>query len=134
MAYLRQAIAIIGGRWAGASPLALLYLARFANALVAVALLTWAVRLMPIRREAVMMVGLLPMAVFEYASAAPDAGLIGTAFLYTALALRAQLKSDWTAGEVVVAGVSGLVFCSQKPVYAPLLLLALPAALTGSRV
>src|ERR1700730_5260538 len=35
MAYLPQAIAIIGGRWAGAGPLALPYLARLANALVA---------------------------------------------------------------------------------------------------
>src|SRR4051794_3397381 len=37
--YLPQAIAIMVGRWAGAGPLALLYLARLANALVAVALL-----------------------------------------------------------------------------------------------
>jgi uncharacterized membrane protein len=91
------------------------------------------VRLMPIGREALMVVGLLPMAVFEYASAAPDASVIGTAFLFTAVALRAQLRGDWTAGEVAVAAVSGLVFCSQKPVYAPLLVLGLPAALTAGR-
>jgi uncharacterized membrane protein len=131
MAYLPQAIAIIGGRWAGAGSLALLYLARLANALVAVALLTWAVRLMPIGREAVMVAGLLPMAVFEYASASPDAGVIGTAFLFTAIALRGQLRGAWTVGDVAVAAVSGLVFCSQKPVYAPLLVLGLPAALTS---
>jgi uncharacterized membrane protein len=130
IAYLPQVIAIIGGRWAGAGPLALLYLARLANALVAVALLTWAVRLMPIAREALMVVGLLPMAVFEYASVSPDAGVIGTAFLFTAVALRMQLHGTWTVGDVAVAAVSGLVFCSQKPVYAPLLVLGLPAALT----
>ena len=79
MAYLPQTVAIMGGRSAGAGPLALLYLARLANALVAVALLTSAVRLMPIGREAVMVAGLLPMAVFEYASAAPDAWVIGAA-------------------------------------------------------
>jgi uncharacterized membrane protein len=134
MAYLPQAIAIIGGRWLGVGPLALLYLARLANALVAVALLTWAVRLMPIGREAVMVAGLLPMPVFEYASVAPDAGVIGTAFLFTAVALRAQLRGCWTGGEVAIAAVSGLVFCSQKLVYAPLLVLGLPTALTGSRV
>jgi len=133
MAYLPQAIAITAGRWVGAGPLALLYLARLANALVAVALLTWAVRLMPIGREAVMVAGLLPMAVFEYASVSADAGVIGTAFLFTAVALRAQLRGSWTAGEVAVAAVSGLVFCSQKPVYAPLLVLGLPAVLTGGR-
>jgi uncharacterized membrane protein len=130
-AYLPQVIAIISGRWAGAGPLALLYLARLANALVAVALLTWAVRLMPIAREAVMVAGLLPMAVYEYASASPDAGVIGTAFLFTAVALRMQLRGAWTVRDVAVGAVSGLVFCSQKPVYAPLLVLGLPTVLTG---
>jgi uncharacterized membrane protein len=134
MAYLPQVIAIVGGRWAGAGPLALLYLARLANALVAVALLTWAVRLMPIGREAVMVAGLLPMALYEYASAAPDAGVISTAFLFTAVALRMQLQGAWTVREVAVAAVTGLVFCSQKPVYAPLLVLGFPAALTDRPV
>src|SRR5271166_2004801 len=129
--YLPQAIAIIGGRWAGAGPLALLYLARLANALVALALLTWAVRLMPIAPEAMMVAGLLPMALFEYASAAPDATVIGTIFLFTAISLRGQLRGAWTVVEVAVAAVSGLIFCSQKPVYAPLLVLGLPAALTS---
>ena len=133
MGYVPQAIAIVGGRWAGAGPLMLLYLARLANALVALVLVSSAVWLMPIAPEAVMVAGLLPMAVFEYASAAPDAGVIGTAFLFTSVALRAQLRGGWTAGEVAVAAVSGLVFCSQKPVYAPLLVLGLPAALTGGR-
>jgi uncharacterized membrane protein len=133
MGYVPQAIAIVGGRWAGAGPLMLLYLARLANALVALALVSLAVWLMPIAPEAVMVAGLLPMAVFEYASAAPDAGVIGTAFLFTSVALRAQLRGGWAAGEVAVAAVSGLVFCSQKPVYAPLLVLGLPAALTGGR-
>lgn len=133
MGYLPQALAITAGRWAGAGPLALLYLARLANALVAIALLSWAVRVMPIGREATMVVGLFPMAVFEYASVAPDAGVIGTAFLFTAVALRAQLRDKWTVGGTAVAAVSGLVFCSQRPMYAPLLVLGLPAALTGNR-
>jgi uncharacterized membrane protein len=130
LGYLPQAVAMIAGRWAGAGPLALLYLARFANALVAVGLLTCAVRLMPIASEVVIAAGLLPMAVFEYASAAPDALVIATAFLFTAVALRSQLVGSWTAGEVVIAAASGLILCSQKPVYAPLLFLAFPALLT----
>jgi uncharacterized membrane protein len=129
IAYLPQAIAIVGGRWAGAGPLAVLYLARLANALVAVALLTWAVHLMPVGREPLMVAGLLPMAVFEYASASPDAGVIGTAFLFTAVALRMQIRGAWTVGHVAVAALSGLVFCSQKPAYAPLLVLGFPTAL-----
>ena len=132
--YLPQIIAIAVARWAGAGPLALLYLARLANALVALGLLTWAVRIMPVGREALVVAGLLPMAVFEYASVSPDAAVIGTAFVFTAVALCGQLRGRWTPGEVAVATVSGLVFCSLKPIYAPLLVLALPAALTRGQM
>jgi uncharacterized membrane protein len=132
--YLPQTVAIAVARWAGAGPLALLYVARLANVLVVLTLLTWAVRIMPIGREALVVAGLLPMAAFEYASVSPDAAIIGTAFLFTAVALRGQLRGRWTACEVAVAAVSGLVFCSLKPVYAPLLVLALPATLTRGRM
>ncbi len=132
--YLPQIIAIAVGRWAGAGPLVMLYLARLANVLVALVLLSWAVRLMPIGREAVVVAGLLPMAAFECASASPDAAIIGTAFLFTAVALRGQLRARWTTREVATAAVSGLVFCSLKPVYAPLLVLGIPAALTRGRI
>src|ERR1700730_6211636 len=132
--YLPQAIAIAAGRWLGAGPLALLYIGRLANALVALIVLASAVRLMPVGRELTMLFGLLPMAIYEYASVSPDAAVITTAFLFAAVALRAQLRTRWTAGEVGMAMASGLVFCGQKPVYAPLLLIGLPAALMRGRV
>src|SRR3984893_11168681 len=132
--YLPQAIAIAAGRWLGAGPLALLYIGRLANALVALIVLASAVRLMPVGRELTMLFGLLPMAIYEYASVSPDAAVITTAFLFTAVALGGQLRTRWTAGEVAVAMASGLVFCGQKPVYAPLLLISLPAALVQGRV
>jgi uncharacterized membrane protein len=131
--YVPQAIAMAVGRWLGAGPLALLYSGRLANALVAVIVLAWAVQLMPIGRELTMLFGLLPMATYEYASVSADATVITSAFLFTALALRAQLRGRWNLGEVALAVVSGLVFCTQKPVYAPLLLVGLPAALVRGR-
>jgi hypothetical protein len=131
--YLPQASAIAVGRWLGAGPLLLLYLGRLANALVAVATLAWAVRLMPIGRELTMLFGLLPMATYLYASVSPDASIITTAFLFTAVALRALFRGHWTSGEVALAIVSGLVFCLQKPNYAPLLLIGLPIASGGRR-
>jgi uncharacterized membrane protein len=131
--YLPQAIAMAVGRWLGAGPLARLYSGRLANALVAVIVLAWAVQLMPIGRELTMFFGLLPMATYEYASVSADATVITSAFLFTAVALRAQLRGRWNPGEVALAVVSGLVFCTQKPVYAPLLLVGLPAALVRGR-
>jgi len=55
--YLPQPVATAAGRWLGAGPLALLYLGRLANALVAVAVFAWAVRLMPVGRAMAMLFG-----------------------------------------------------------------------------
>jgi uncharacterized membrane protein len=134
LSYLPQAIAIAAGRWSGAGPLALFYLGRLANALVALIGLASAVQMMPIGRGLTMFFGLLPMATYEYASVSADATVITTAFLFTALALRAQLRGRWKPGEVALAIVSGLVFCTQKPVYAPLLLVGLPVPLVRGQV
>jgi uncharacterized membrane protein len=75
-----------------------------------------------------MLAGLLPMALYEYASASPDALTIGTSFLFTAVALRARRRGVWRARDIALAMACGLTFCTLKPVYAPLLLIAAPAA------
>lgn len=133
LAYLPQALAIAIGRAAGAGPLALLWLARAANALVAIALVSVAVGLMPVGQVPALLFGLLPMALYEYASVSPDALVISGSFLLAALGLRALVRGSWRWGEVLAAAVAGAVVCSIKPVYAPLLVIALPAALVAAR-
>lgn len=132
--YAPQAVAIAAGRAAGLGPLGLLYAARLANALSAILLLVLAVRVAPFAREALAFAGLLPMALYQYASASPDAVTIGATLLFTALALRA-LVAGWTGRSLVAATLLGAVFCSHKPVYAPLLLIALvpPLLRAGQR-
>jgi uncharacterized membrane protein len=127
LAYLPQATSIALGRQPDASPLQLMYLGRLANATVAVAIIWWALKVLPIGREAALVVSLFPMAQFEYASLAPDAAVIATAFLFTAIALRSTLWKAWQARDVLLCVLCGCIFCSIKPVYAPLLLVGLPA-------
>jgi uncharacterized membrane protein len=122
--YLPQAVAIAAGRLAGLGPLALLYAARLANALAAILLLTLAVRIAPVAREGVAFAGLMPMALYQYASASPDAMTIATALLFTALSMRAVVQG-WSGRGSVAAALLGAVFCSHKLVYAPLLLVGL---------
>ena len=127
--YLPQTMAIAVGRSFGFGPLALLYSARLANALVAIFLVALSLRLLPVGRLPLFVIALLPMVLFEFASASADAATIGTAFLFTALAVRAQLDGRWTWTELIVAALAAITFCSLKPVYLPLLLIGLPAAL-----
>jgi len=133
LAYLPQAAGIGIGRAFGAGPLMLLYLARIANALTAIAVLSVAIGLMPVGQGPALLGGLLPMALYEYASASPDALVIGGSFLLTALGLRALQRGAWLRPEVLGAALAGLVVCATKPVYAPLLLIAAPALLISGR-
>lgn len=134
-AYLPQVVGIMIGRLFGAGPLVLLFLARLANALTAVTLLSFAIGLMPIGRPLALFGGLLPMALYEYASASADATVISGVFLITALQLRALAQGRWRPREVAVSAAIGLIICSTKPVYAPLLLIAGPATLVrGQRM
>ena len=133
LAYLPQAAGIAIGRAFGAGPLVLLYLARAANALAAVALLALAIGLLPAGKGPALLTGLLPMALYEYASVSPDALVISASFLLTALGLQALKRGTWQGGEVAGAALAGLLVCATKPVYAPLLLIAAPALLSPER-
>jgi hypothetical protein len=126
--YIPQAIAMALGRHLGVAPLGLLYLGRLANAFAAIAMIFWSLKLLPTGREAALVIASFPMAQFEYASVAPDAAIIATSFLFTSIALGATVRQRWSWRDVLCCIASGSVFCSIKPVYAPLLTIGLPAA------
>jgi len=123
--YLPQALGIMAGRWMGSGPLALFYLGRLFNCLSALALLGLAVNFMPFAEELVILAGLLPMSQYLYASFSPDAALIGCALVFSALSIAASARGNWSARELWIAAIAASVFCSVKPVYAPILLAAM---------
>lgn len=127
--YVPQAAAIAVGRALDASPLALLYAARLANGVAALLVLAYALRLTSVGAEGAVVAALLPMALFEYASISPDALVIATAFLFTALMLRLISDGELNRSHAAVACLAATTFCSLKPVYAPMLSLAVPGLL-----
>jgi uncharacterized membrane protein len=124
--FLPQTVAIAAGRGLGLGPLGLLYAARLVNGLTALVVVAAALRILPVGNMALLVLGLLPMVLYEFASASPDAGVISTALLFTAIAMRARFRGRWKWTEVLLACLAGWVFCSLKPVYAPLLVMGLP--------
>lgn len=127
--YVPQATAISLGRALGGGPAALLYLGRLANLLVGLAIFLWALSLAPAGWRPAFFVGVLPMSLILYASNGPDALIFTSAFLFTATVLRTLTPSRWRTRDVIVAIVCGIVFCSAKPTYAPLLLAGFAGAL-----
>ncbi|MDE2006222.1 MAG: DUF2142 domain-containing protein [Rhodospirillales bacterium] len=127
LAYLPQVGGIALGRAFGAGPLALLWCARLASGLCAIMLIGWAIWTLPFGAPAAMVLGLLPMALYEYSSASIDGSMIGAGFLLAALGARAVARGRWTGWELAVATAAMVLICTAKPVYAPLSLVALPA-------
>jgi uncharacterized membrane protein len=123
--YLPQALGIAVGRVLRSGPLSMLYLGRLFNCLSALGLLGLAVGIMPFAEELVILAGLLPMSLYLYASFSPDADLIGCALVFSALSISASARGNWSTRELGMAAIAGAVFCSVKPVYAPMLLAAL---------
>jgi len=124
--YMPQAAAIAVGRALDAGPLVLLYAARLANGVAALLVLAYAIRLRPVGVEGALVAALLPIALFEYASVSPDALLISSAFLFTALTLRLMSDGELDRTRAAIACLAATTFCSLKPVYAPMLFLAAP--------
>lgn len=131
--YAPQIVAIIVGRKIGLGPLGLLYAARLVNGVAAVLVTTVAIAILPVGAVPLFTLALLPMALYLYASASPDAAVIASALLFTAIAMRARQRGFWRMPEVALACIAGVIFCPLKPVYAPLLLIAFPSALRRER-
>lgn len=123
LAYAGQAVGMAAGRHAGAGPLALFYLARVMNALCALAVLYCALRLLPFGKELVAFIALLPMPMSLYGSCSPDAMIISTAFLLTALVLNRIWADTWSHRDSLIAILCATTFCAIKPVYSPMLML-----------
>ncbi|MES2901131.1 MAG: DUF2142 domain-containing protein [Pseudomonadota bacterium] len=123
--YIPQAAAIVIGRTLGLDALQLVYLARLVNAVLAIYLVALAVQRTPVFKAGFLVAGLLPMSLYLYASLSPDALVIGTAFLFTALSIEAYFNKRWTTPDLAIAIICGTIFCSIKTVYAPLLLISL---------
>ena len=132
--YLPQAVGIGLGRLLGASPLTCFYLARLGNLLAAVALLFFAIRLAPFGKQLFMLVGLLPMTMFELASLSCDALTISGAMFFTALLLWASKRVTLRRVDVALVLAASALLLNVKPGYWALVLLVLlirPAQLGG---
>ena len=109
--YIPQALAMAAGRVIGAGPLGLLYMGRFANALVAALVTAFAISLFPVGRTLALLVALLPMTQFMTASLSPDALTIASALLFTAVVARFLSDGAWSSRRQHAAFGAGLVMC-----------------------
>lgn len=120
--YLPQAAGIAVARALGAPALALLYVARLVNLLVATALTFVALRRLPAYPWLLTLVALTPMTLFLRASLSADAFTIAVASLLAATAARLAWGEDEQGGwrDVALLTACAAALCLTKPVYMPL--------------
>ncbi len=126
LSYLPQAAAIAAGRLFGASPLALLYLARLANLLAATALIHAGLRQLPAYRWLGVAIALTPMASFLRSSVSADTLTFAIAFLFAAIVARLAFGAQETIRrrDVALLCLIAAALCLTKAAYAPLVLAA----------
>lgn len=123
--YWAQAAGILLARSRGGNFYTMLGYGRTANLLLYLVLVTAAVALAPASlRGLFTCVALLPMPLQLAGSLSPDAGVLGTVFLYTALcmALRERAAVRW---QLVLLVLTGAAVAPAKAIYLPVVLLCL---------
>ena len=120
--YLPQLAGLTLARWAGQGPGGLFYAGRLVNAMCA-SLLAWlAIRIVRGGAVGLAVIGLLPMTQYLFGSLSPDASVVACSMLAIGVVSSAVAAGRWSALQLGLAIAAGLVVCSLKPVYAPLLL------------
>lgn len=136
VSYLPQLIVIIPLRLAEVNAVITLYWARLAALLSWLVLTYWALRLLPVGRNLLFLIALLPMTLFQAGSLSADSVTISLSFLLTAVYFRLACQSRAvTTGHFILTGLLVMALTAAKLVYAPLLGLHLliPIRRAGSK-
>ena len=123
--YLPQAVGIVIGKVLNFSPYKLTLVSRIINLVTGIFLTTLAILISPIRKWSLVFIGLLPMALYQYASISPDAFDISLCIFYLALVLSMQTQDKTDRKKVGLAIVLTLSMALTKPGYVFLCLLIL---------
>lgn len=136
IAYLPQATGILLARLVHLPPVMMMYAGRGMNLVAWIVLIGLAVRFMPYRKWAVVVIGLLPMALFDAISLGADVMFYGLLAWSLSLILRnvhdrRQLSTRWLIGLIVL--LSAITLTKQIGfLFVPLALL-IPAASLGTK-
>ncbi|MCR5187213.1 MAG: DUF2142 domain-containing protein [Clostridia bacterium] len=126
-----QVIGVFIGRLFKQNLVVQCYLARITNLFISIAIIYFGIKYIPIKKELMLFISLLPLTFNEIASMSADAITISSILFYISYILYLKYdknKGQITKKDIIVLTVSSIVISQCKIVYLPLclLLLALP--------
>ncbi len=134
--YIPQALGIFMGKIFGFNPFWLLYMGRLFNLLATLFLVFLAIRITPVFKWVFLLLGILPMSLYQFASLSYDAGTIGLSFLLLAFVLKLAFDKSATVTKRALVWLFTLSFllAASKPPYFLIILtfLIIPVIRVGS--
>ena len=94
LGYMPQALGLKVGQILGLSALGDFYLARIFNLIASVVLVYWAIRIIPFGKIILLLIGLLPMTIQQFASLGYDPLHIASTFLFIAYIVKLAYEKD----------------------------------------
>jgi uncharacterized membrane protein len=123
--YLAQAAGIALGRSFDLAPIWLFYLARLTNLAVALAIIFYAIKIIPVFKWVVLVIGLAPTTMFQMATLSADSLTTSLALLFVALVLHYAFTSmprlHWS--DLLLLALVGAALALSKQMYFLLVLL-----------
>jgi uncharacterized membrane protein len=113
------------GKLFDACPLVLLYLGRLFNCLFAALVCRQAIKTIPVQKQALTLLGLMPMTLYLFASLSPDTIAIALCFLFLAEVLRARSEQTLPPRRAMGVVFLAILIGVSKAAYAPLTLCCL---------
>jgi uncharacterized membrane protein len=129
--YIPQGLGIALGRAFGVSPLLCAYFGRWMNLIAGIALIAFAVRLLPAYRWLLIVLALTPMSNYLRVTLSGDVVTIALSYLFIALAARALFLDEGMDGGMIsprlwaAITIAGGLLCLTKVTYIPLAMLPL---------
>ncbi|MCX6278053.1 MAG: DUF2142 domain-containing protein [Bacteroidetes bacterium] len=134
--YIPQSLGIFMGKLLGFNLLWLFYLGRLFNLLATLFLVFLAIRITPVFKWVFLLLGILPMSLYQFASLSYDAGTICLSFLLLAFILKLAFdkSSNVTNRALVWLFTISFMLAASKPPYFLIILtfLIIPAVRVGS--
>ena len=126
VSYLPQAIGILLARTLGLGPIIIFYTARIFTLWIWIAVIAYAIKVIPMYKWLMALLALLPMSVFINMSLSADMVTNTISFLLIACVLKFSFAdSPFTLKRLSILLLLGITLASAKMVYTPLILLML---------
>ena len=125
--YVPEVVGIWIGRLLTQTPFFIAYMARLVNIIVCVAIMYWAIKIIPFGKNILLLFAIIPIAIEGFSIMSPDGLTISICSLFIAYTLSIAFDKNKKCGtkQTIILTIIGSILALCKVVYMPLIFLCL---------